>query len=287
MSKDGSGQSSAAVASIHTSSPPAKETSLDLESQQPGEAASGSVQVPPADLVPNQSIVLSAPEPPVIESQPMTASNSASSHPSTKDATSNGAGPATSYGTRSSRNRTGGARPNYAEDKEVDIEFEPPSIKETTGRKGKAVVDQSIHDAPKQTSSARKIAAVDDDPTTLSQSHHKEAIPGTLTFSANPIPVAGSSKKRKATSNATSAQPNLAVPTQSANHSQAVTRRASIMAHNLNGFQDSNMLSFEDCGARLTEDNKLVADDGTVLQVNGRMLLNVVIHIFICKLTAI
>jgi hypothetical protein len=34
------------------------------------------------------------------------------------------------------------------------------------------------------------------------------------------------------------------------------------------GFGDSNMLSFDGCGSRL-KGKKLVADDGTVLEVNG------------------
>jgi hypothetical protein len=38
------------------------------------------------------------------------------------------------------------------------------------------------------------------------------------------------------------------------------------------GFRDSNMLSFENCAGRLSG-QRLVADDGTVLEVNGLLFL--------------
>ena len=55
-----------------------------------------------------------------LQSQPMTATASTSS--SLQPPLENGDNPS-SYGTRS-RNRTGGPRPNYAEDKELDLEIE-------------------------------------------------------------------------------------------------------------------------------------------------------------------
>ncbi|KLU82064.1 hypothetical protein MAPG_01143 [Magnaporthiopsis poae ATCC 64411] len=53
-------------------------------------------------------------------SEPMAKSNSSGSNPpSTKDAAGSTASP---YGTRS-RNRNGSSRPNYAEDKDIDMEI--------------------------------------------------------------------------------------------------------------------------------------------------------------------
>jgi len=209
-------------------------------------------------------------------SQPMTASNSMSSNPSSKDV-GTGAAP---YGTRS-RNRTGNSRPNYAEDKEMDADFEiAPSGKET-GRKAIKAADAAAAAAAAQSNalepgksvpSTKKSNTIDNEQVTM-QNHHKDPIPGTSTFSANPTTpsaTAQPSKKRKANGQptTTASQPQ-AQPAATSNPSiQAVTRRASMAAQVAAGFRESNMLTFDNCGARL-KDKKLVADDGTILQVNG------------------
>ncbi|PVH88375.1 hypothetical protein DL98DRAFT_478246 [Cadophora sp. DSE1049] len=201
----------------------------------------------------------------------MTASTSNSSNPSTKDAASSGTGPAIPYGTRS-RNRTGNSRPNYAEDKELDAEFEVvPPVKESTGRKATRAVDPVSTTEAGQTQSATRNpnGTVPDNAPTI-QNHHKDPIPGTSTFSANPTANGGHSKKRKAATQVPPQQAQLQVPPQ--NTPQAVTRRSSIAVHTGNSLEDSNMLSFENCGGRL-KNNKLVADDGTVLEVNDHAYL--------------
>jgi hypothetical protein len=142
-------------------------------------------------------------------------------------------------------------------------------VKENTGRKARAA-DHGHNNTLQQITNTRKAAGPEEDQTLTVQSHHKEAIPGTLTFSANPTPST-SSKKRKAANHASTTQVQPQRPAQSAHPSQAGTRRASMVAHTLNGFQDSNMLSFENCGARL-KGGKLIADDGTVLEVNGELI---------------
>ncbi|KAJ2966089.1 hypothetical protein NUW58_g10750 [Xylaria curta] len=94
--------------------------------------------------------------------QPMSKSNAAASNLLSKDAM---AGPSP-YGTRS-RNR-GQARPNYAEDKDLDVEMEDalPEKKEEEPKKGIRQVNAATNgtgDANKATASgSRKGAAADD-----------------------------------------------------------------------------------------------------------------------------
>jgi len=202
-----------------------------------------------------------------IESQPMTVSNSSSSNPSLKDGTGVGAAP---YGTRS-RNRTGNPRPNYAEDKELDAEFELSPAKEPPVQKGGGLVDSSsASDVAQQSSGARKGAVVEPE----AGPEQKDLIPGTSTF---PASVAASSsaqvsKKRKATGQP--AAPPPPPPPNPANNilaAQLVDRRATGTAQVVPGFRETNMLAFDVCGGRL-KNKKLVADDGTMLEVNGRFI---------------
>jgi len=201
------------------------------------------------------------------ESQPMSASNSHASNLSIKD--SAGSGSAAPYGTRS-RNRTGASRPNYAEDKELDAEFEiTATTKEPSGRKARAT-DAGASEGGKSTNSTRKGAAPEGEQNSTVQNHYKDPIPGTSTFSANPAAGSGTtqtSKKRKAASQSTSSQAQ-----QASSHTnlpaQTVTRRASMAVQVATGFRETNMLTFENCAGRL-KGKKLVADDGTILQVNG------------------
>jgi len=268
MSKDGSGRSSAA-GSLHANSPDVDAEPTAPELQTPVDPVSATAQKVPSDEdMKKPSTTPTVPER-ATESQPMTASNSTSSHLSAKDA-SNAIGSNVPYGTRSSRNRTGAARPNYAEDKELDVEFEAVSTKDNSGRKGKSTSEQSNGHSSKDATGTRKSSESEIDQSFAVQTTTKEPIPGTSTFSAKPATSLAAnppSKKRKATSQANTSSSQLQVQSQGAYASQAMTRRAS-MANNQGTIQDSNRLSFETCGARLS-DNKLVADDGTMLEVNG------------------
>jgi predicted nucleic acid-binding Zn ribbon protein len=207
-------------------------------------------------------------------SQNMTASNSGPSNPLANDGTGNGVTATAPYGTRS-RNRTGTSRPNYAEDKELDGEYEiVASMKETNARKAPRGVDAPGLDTRQAANASRKVES--DPELSIVQNHYKGPIPGTSTFSANPTTATAStnqpSKKRKAPgSSTTSAIVSQAQPLeQAAPPDPAVTRRASIAAQVMRGFRDSNMLSFDDCGGRL-KGKRLMADDGTVLEVNGKI----------------
>ncbi|KAH9219077.1 hypothetical protein DL95DRAFT_521057 [Leptodontidium sp. 2 PMI_412] len=272
MAKDGSRRSSVAV-STQISSPHEgnDDAPTQQESKQTGEATPDVPQPPSSKTDTVKSSSTNGTNSRVAESQPMMVSNSNSSNPSTKDPASSGTGPAVPYGTRS-RNRTGNSRPNYAEDKELDAEFElPPVVKENNGRKAARAVDPaSIVDAG-QTPTANKASnGAEPDNALPVQSHYKEPIPGTSTFSANPTANGGHSKKRKAATQAPPHQAHLPGPTQST--PLVVTHRGSMAAYTGSALEDSNMLSFENCGSRL-KNNKLVADDGTVLEVNDHAYL--------------
>jgi hypothetical protein len=182
----------------------------------------------------------------------------------------NGAAP---YGTRS-RNRTGASRPNYAEDKELDHLIEvngkitksappkaaaaPPATVDfesadnerhsnNQARRGFAVVNANVSDLNGNTPVAR------------------DPIPGTSTFSANPSvngtgPAPQSKKRKQPGGNATVSAPHVT--------NNLVTRMPRSSAGSRQ-HQETNMMTFEGCGARLTANKELKADDETVLAVNG------------------
>ncbi|ESZ99533.1 hypothetical protein SBOR_0098 [Sclerotinia borealis F-4128] len=199
------------------------------------------------------------------ESQPMTATNSTSSNRSIKDAGANGMGGA-AYGTRS-RNRTGTSRPNYAEDKEMDVDIEiAAAMKE--GRKATRVNDSrppTSTDNGLSTTPAKRISAPEPEPVVTTQNYNKELIPGTSTFFANPaLPTAHNSKKKKPPAQMTSTATTFSSPN--------VVQNGSSVHKNTPRVQESNMLSFDNCGARLRNRN-LIADDGTMLSVNDHVYL--------------
>jgi hypothetical protein len=47
-----------------------------------------------------------------------------------------------------------------------------------------------------------------------------------------------------------------------------VHKRPVVVSHNGSGYSETNMLTFENCKGR-PKDGKMIADDGTVLEVNG------------------
>lgn len=254
---------------------------------------------------------MSDPAPPMnpapLESQPMSKSNSAGSNPGPKDG---GAGTASPYGTRS-RNRTGASRPNYAEDKDIDMEiFEMyPERKEddarkTSGRHSSASLG-GAPDAPRATptttnsattnttTNAAAAAAAPAAPATSrkplpsegrhasSQHHAKEAqsTPATTSAAAHPLSNGSSaptSKKRKAAAAAAAAAQassgNGSTHGAAGSSLTAPSRRHGASAQNSRGYAVTNMMSFENCKGRL-KDGKMIADDGTVLSVNGKLLL--------------
>lgn len=271
MTKDASGRTSAA-GSVRGLSPSKQGEGNDVSESERQHLSDAPLDIPPKIALLQDLNVLIDPNAlnsGAAVSQPMSLSNSTSSNPSTKDL---GTGSAAPYGTRS-RNRTGISRPNYAEDKELDTEFEvAPTVKDQLGRKARAA-DTGASEGGKS-SSNRKGAGHEEDQITTMQSNSKDSIPGTSTFSANPIGAATAattptlnSKKRKAAAQSTNSQQQA--PTQTTFPVQSVTRRSSMAAQVTAGFRETNMLTFETCAGRL-KGKKLVADDGTILEVNGR-----------------
>lgn len=241
--------------------------------------------------------------------QPMSKSTAtAGANLATKDIMSSSSQPSP-YGTRS-RNR-GQARPNYAEDKDADMEMfdavhekkeeEPKKPSRQAGNSANGTADTPRTSIPtsrkgtsstSSTSTATTTAAVtaaasttstdDSKPSTTATKDHQSV----AVSSANATPSSASSsssKKRKAATQSATNGANAhaaATTTQSSNAStaNASTRRGTASAAPAAtaasggtgaGFRETNMLSFENCGAK-PKDGKMIADDGTVLQHNGR-----------------
>lgn len=208
----------------------------------------------------------------------MSKSNSAALHALSKDAM---AGPSP-YGTRS-RNR-GQARPNYAEDKDLDVEMEDafPEKKEEEPKKGirqASAATNGTGDATKVTApSSRKSVAADDFKSATSHATGKDAH-STAPATANatgPAPSSGSSKKRKATAQATTnnvhSQASTPTPTLTTAAVTGTRRGAAQATPHTGGYRETNMLSFERCGG-MPKDGKMIADDGTVLAANDHVYL--------------
>ncbi len=167
------------------------------------------------------------------------------------------------YGTRS-RQRTGGSRPNYAEDKDVDMDTEMNGMhaKAMPARKSGGSTGSNSLETLLEAPTRRGFSAVNGVLKTSTNSAQipKESIPGTSTFAANPTTTT-TSKKRK--------QPGTSITTTTlATHS--VTARPKGTAGPNPRFQpETNMMAFERCGGFLNGNRQLKADDGTVISVNG------------------
>lgn len=166
------------------------------------------------------------------------------------------------YGTRS-RNRRSNARPNYAEDVEMDFE------KTTVAREQASSSDLSLRSSP-EANSRENAAAVTKKPAATANGVHAPpntapGIPGTSTFSANP----NVSVPRKRKAQASQAAGNSGA---SAQPSQTNTRRSGAFgAAQTLQIRVNNMFSFDRCRATL-KNGKLVSDDGTVFAINGMLL---------------
>lgn len=200
-----------------------------------------------------------APSESVPQSQPMTATASNSSeHPPTESHDANAAAP---YGTRS-RNRPTGSRPNYADDKELDLEIEAAGkISKSTKKTAAAAAMQQQQHSPSTepdthprnsgaTNAVNGGAPGVNGITTVPGSGHYDVLP----------PVQPTSKKRKAPGSNTTvtSAPASSIRTKSATVSHA------------RSFTETNMMSFDRCGYRLNAKQQLVADDGTALERNGK-----------------
>ncbi|PKS12029.1 hypothetical protein jhhlp_001325 [Lomentospora prolificans] len=183
------------------------------------------------------------------------------------------------YGTRS-RNRTGNSRPNYAEDKDMDLDFDyyPPKketeLKKSTRQNSASAV--APLEPPRTGGPSRKSGAEETkDAASQNGTREQNSTPQTApNHGANGTGASqSSSKKRKSTAQSGNSTPAHST-TQSASASGPSKRLASQSAshHSGTSFADTNMLSFSNCNAT-PKDGKLVADDGTVLAPNDHVYL--------------
>ena len=214
-----------------------------------------------------------------LESQPMTATSSSSSMPSDQHANNamdtTGGSP---YGTRS-RNRTGNPRPNYAEDREPEMEYELSSTKRPPAGSGLSVshtAQSGDGDKPsiantRRSSTTTPITFPTNNKASL-PSVQKDHLPGMSSFSVNPDPntvPTAPSRKRKAPGNGPATSQTSSAVTQTP--TSGISRRTAIVP-NPKASRETNLMTFETCQGYL-KNGKLKADDGTVLAVNGEFNL--------------
>lgn len=207
------------------------------------------------------------------------------------------------YGTRS-RNRTGAARPNYAEDKDLDLDiFDAyPQRKEDDPKKSGSTKQQGASSTPTPANSSQAGAPRSGNGSSRKplpdEGRHQNGIKDQQNQSQRQSPAAalsssiangsttttttttanGSSKgkKRKVADTASTASgsqtplgPNGALS------SSVLQKRLGTAGQgsgdgtpSVAGYGETNLLTFENCKAR-PKDGKMIADDGTVLEVNG------------------
>lgn len=160
--------------------------------------------------------------------------------------------PAT-YGTRS-RNRTGNARPNYAEDQDMDFDHSAAAAtKKKASGGGQTPIPQQPEEPKRVDDVARGFTAVNNPAA-------KHLTPGAA------APAASSSKKRKAASNlAQQAQPSSASTTPAPTASRKPPASTSLVTT-----RETNVMTFTKHRSCLNKKGELVADDGTRLTVNGK-----------------
>ena len=231
---------------------------------------------------------------------PKSASNSASPQPmdkssaaASKDAAGGTASP---YGTRS-RNRTGASRPNYAEDKDIDVEIfdgssgrDGDSKKATTRQASSANATHATQAAAPRPSNgtSRKPLPSDDNkqstPQAAPKEHHQSSSTTPTINGNNTTNGPTKSKKRKAEPVQTPSGSQTPNTSNAHSNSSAVQKRAGAASQGGNGnsnssnlksgslhtgYAETNLLTFENCKSR-PKNGKMVADDGTVLEVNGK-----------------
>ena len=215
-------------------------------------AAAESMEVTPASEGPN---------PDTFESLPMTATGSTSSQFPPQE---NGeVDPNGSYGTRS-RIRTGGARPNYAEDKELDMEIEATGlVRKSTSKKEKSLALPSNYIGTNGDAPVRSGFAAINSGSVGGQNRNVDH--ASTVSTSDDRATAPMSKKRK--------QPGSSTTVTAPASTNGVASRSRVaMATQSKSYVETNMLSFERSKARLNSRTQLVADDGTVLSTNGQSL---------------
>lgn len=192
------------------------------------------------------------------------------------------------YGTRS-RNRTASSRPNYAEDKDIEMDmydYYPDKKDSDSGKKSSRQMNGASNgDAPRSNGTSRKnaaaaaaaAAAADDTKAGPGQNGTQDSKSGGTIHASQAASGSGTSqpsRKRKAaasqngTAAASTATSAAATPPAT---SAAAKKNALAAQSQLQGmtWPESNMLTFETCKG-MPDNGRMVADDGTVLEANGR-----------------
>ena len=241
---------------------------------------SGSTSIPPglSSKSPQHNPhlpTLSAAKSTNLESQPMTTTSSSSSIPSDQQPNhsmdTTGVSP---YGTRS-RNRTGNSRINYAEDREVEMEYEWSSTRKLHTGSGPSMPNSAQSadgDKPSVANTRRSSTTA---PIVLPTNNkappasvQKDHLPGMSSFSVNPEPstaASAPSRKRKAPGNGPATSHTSSAITQTP--APSISRRTASVP-NPKATRETNLMTFENCQGYL-KNGKLKADDGTLLAVNG------------------
>ena len=237
------------------------------------ESASNSTPKPAPTNSPQQLPAAPPAKASLLESHPMTTSSSSSSIPPDQPMETTGASP---YGTRS-RNRTGNARPNYAEDRELDAEFEWSFSKKGPSASNASLPNGSHLGAAEKASSATTRRSSTSATHAVTANNNSAIppvpnsnIPGMSSFSAYPDPNIPSgpvapSRKRKAPGSSSLPSQTPQTATQPAPSTES---RRSGLAPQARRLKATNLMSFDNCQGYL-KNGKLKADDGTILAVNG------------------
>lgn len=183
--------------------------------------------------------------------------------PNSPEPVADAANGSVTYGTRS-RGRNA-PRPNYAEDRDLDMDAESAPSKSAKRNSGVAlnhIVNGSngsngSNPEEKTPSAQRKsLNGVNGNGATVA----KDTIPGTSSFSARPDDANGSNlRKRK--------QP-ASTPNSTPTSGSAAKKIFTSAPGDSDGDYFTNMMSFESHGPYL-QDGQLIADDGTTFSLNG------------------
>lgn len=175
-------------------------------------------------------------------------------------ASTSAAGP---YGTRS-RGRNA-PRPNYAEDRDMDMEFDATPAKPGNKRNSGVALNTNVPNGAK--SDSEKSSPVQPRKAVTSGAANappKESIPGTSSFSARPEDVNGTSSARKRK------QPASTPNSSSTSGGNPAKRVFTTAPGDSDGGYFTNMMSFEASGPYL-KDGQIKADDGTTFGLNGEL----------------
>lgn len=191
------------------------------------------------------------------------------------------------YGTRS-RNRTANSRPNYAEDKDIEMDmydyYPDKKDSDATKKASRQTNGVSNGETSRGNGSSRKnaaAAAADDSKATPSQNGSQDAKSGGTIHASQATSGTGTlqpSRKRKAAANqnggaaAAASTATSAAATPPASTTTAASKKNALAAQAQSQgmtWPESNMLTFETCRG-LPDNGRMVADDGTVLEANGR-----------------